>query len=393
MQLKAPVWLASFFTMFFAVWACFIPFWSLWLSKEGMNASDIGMLLSFGMLARFIGGIVIVPRVKQNSQLIPVSRWLLLISIVAVALMYFKRDLWVLVAVTLLINALLACLIPLGDSMATRWIHKIKLNYGQVRVWGSASFMVMTMVMGVLISNWGEDTIIIAVIITSMLTLFITYIPASPALDDDPDSDQSNQTETKSTSFWQLLQRPSIVKFIVVVALIQGSHAAYYAYSALYWKSIGFSESIIGYLWGAAVIFEMGMMVYGQKLFSRWNPERMLILAAIGCSVRWFITGMSDDLWLIAIAQSLHAVSYAVAHLASIKYIAIATKGSETIALQGLYSALALNLGTALLTFICGYFYTDLGNSVFVIMAVVSAASLLLLLIKPKPVQPPAAQA
>ena len=43
----------------------FLPFWGVWLKGEGIAPETIGMLLGAGLVARFLGSLLIAPRVKD----------------------------------------------------------------------------------------------------------------------------------------------------------------------------------------------------------------------------------------------------------------------------------------------------------------------------------------
>ena len=72
--LSSPLWLASFFSLFFFAWGIFLPFWALWLEGEGLTAGQIGLVLGTGLFLRCIASLLIVPRVKKESQL-PIRHW------------------------------------------------------------------------------------------------------------------------------------------------------------------------------------------------------------------------------------------------------------------------------------------------------------------------------
>ena len=49
---------------------------------------------------------------------------------------------------------------------------------------------------------------------------------------------------------------------MIAVGLIQGSHAAYYVYSTIYWTSIGISVSQTSLLWGIGVLAEIVLFFF-----------------------------------------------------------------------------------------------------------------------------------
>ncbi|STS84402.1 3-phenylpropionic acid transporter [Klebsiella pneumoniae] len=59
MVLHSTRWLAlSYFTYFFS-YGIFLPFWSVWLAGNGLTPETIGILLGAGLVARFLGSLLI----------------------------------------------------------------------------------------------------------------------------------------------------------------------------------------------------------------------------------------------------------------------------------------------------------------------------------------------
>lgn len=59
MALHSTRWLAlSYFTYFFS-YGIFLPFWSVWLKGLGLTPETIGLLLGVGLVARFLGSLLI----------------------------------------------------------------------------------------------------------------------------------------------------------------------------------------------------------------------------------------------------------------------------------------------------------------------------------------------
>ena len=55
-------WLAlGYFTYFFS-YGIFLPFWSVWLEGLGLTPETIGLLLGAGLIARFLGSLLIALR-------------------------------------------------------------------------------------------------------------------------------------------------------------------------------------------------------------------------------------------------------------------------------------------------------------------------------------------
>lgn len=85
----------------------------------------------------------------------------------------------------------------------------------------------------------------------------------------------------------ELLTEWPVVKFLLLVALIQGSHAAYYSFGSIYWKQAGHSEDIIGYLWSLGVVAEVLVFAFSKRWFAGWSLRTLFFVASLGVIARW----------------------------------------------------------------------------------------------------------
>ncbi|WP_432468109.1 3-phenylpropionate MFS transporter [Agarivorans sp. Z349TD_8] len=376
---KAATWISLYFSGLFFVWGIFLPFWALWLEGEGLNPSEIGLLIGFSMVARFVGNVVLMPRIKSANHLLPGIRWISFASILVVTcLFYLKGYIW-LTILTLAANFFIATLIPLGDAAATKWVNQLKLDYGRVRVFGSIAFVISSTIIGNALGYFSHSLILYATAGSLLVLWGISLLsPAEKLLE------PAASSNPHAGRLWPVLKQKHALRFIAVTTLIQSSHAAYYAYGTLYWKSIDYSESTIGYLWSIGVIFEMSILIFGSRWFRRWDARSMLLFAAIGGVIRWGLLGSAELLPMMMLSQTMHALTFALTQLAAIKYIGSEAPKEQAIPLQALYSAIALNMGTALLIFLCSALYAPLGSGIFLIMASLTALAIPILLVKVK---------
>ena len=142
MVLHSTRWLAlGYFTYFFS-YGIFLPFWSVWLNGAGLTPETIGLLLGAGLIARFLGSLLIAPRVSDPSRLISALRILALLTLVfALAFWAGTHVAWLMV-VMVGFNLFFSPLVPLTDALANTWQKQITMDYGRVRLWGSVAFVI-----------------------------------------------------------------------------------------------------------------------------------------------------------------------------------------------------------------------------------------------------------
>lgn len=371
MVLHSTRWLAlSYFTYFFS-YGIFLPFWSVWLSGQGLTPETIGMLLGAGLVARFLGSLLIAPRVSDPSRLISALRILALLTLLfAIAFWAGNRVAWLMV-VMVGFNLFFSPLVPLTDALANTWQKQITMDYGRVRLWGSIAFVIGSALTGKLVSLYDSRMILVMLSlgIASMLLGMLIKPSVQP-------QGESRQQEAAGLSAWLALVRQSW-RFLACVCLLQGAHAAYYGFSAIYWQEAGYSASAVGYLWSLGVVAEVVIFALSKKVFRRFSARDLLLLSAVCGLIRWTLMGWTTALpWLI-VAQILHCGTFTVRHLAAMRYIA-ARQGSEVIRLQAVYSAVAMGGSIAVMTVFSGFLYQHLHQGVFWVMALVALPALVL---------------
>ncbi|MEH2922347.1 3-phenylpropionate MFS transporter [Samsonia erythrinae] len=371
MVLQSPRWLAlSYFTYFFC-YGVFLPFWGGWLKGEGLSAESIGMLLGTGLVARFVGSLVITPSVKDPSKLIVVLRTLALLTL-GLSVGFWLGNVWLwLMLVMIGFNLFFAPLVPLTDALAATWQRQIVMDYGKVRVWGSIAFVIGSAVTGELVAVWGHSAILTTLSVGLVAMLLGMQLQPSVM----PQATTASTQSTTVTPWKALLSETAVWRFLLCVSLLQGAHAAYYGFSVIYWQASGYSASIIGYLWSLGVVAEIVIFTFSQRLFRGWSARQLLLLSAVCGVVRWGLMGATLDLpWLIVI-QILHCGTFTVCHLAAMRFIA-ARAGGDVLRLQAVYSALAMGGSIAVMTMVSGFLFEHLQGGTFWVMALLALPAL-----------------
>ncbi|MGE0968720.1 3-phenylpropionate MFS transporter (plasmid) [Klebsiella sp. WOUb02] len=371
MVLHSTRWLAlSYFTYFFS-YGIFLPFWSVWLAGAGLAPETIGVLLGAGLVARFLGSLLIAPRVSDPSRLISALRVLALLALLFVLGFWADSRVAWLMVVLVGFNLFFSPLVPLTDALANTWQKQITMDYGRVRLWGSVAFVIGSALTGKLVSLFDYRAILV------MLSLGIASMLLGMLLKPSvmPRGEVRHQ-QAAGLPAWLKLVRQSW-RFLACVCLLQGAHAAYYGFSAIYWQEAGYSASAIGYLWSLGVVAEVAIFALSKRAFSRFSARDLLLLSAVCGLVRWTLMGWTTALpWLI-VAQILHCGTFTVCHLAAMRYIS-ARQGGEVIRLQAVYSAVAMGGSIAVMTVFAGFLYQHLHQGVFWVMALVALPALVL---------------
>ncbi|EHZ2551956.1 3-phenylpropionate MFS transporter [Vibrio vulnificus] len=370
-------WISQYFLGFFFAYGVYLPFWSLWFKEQGVSSTDIGLLVGIGLATRCVANMVITPRIHKAEHIMPALRWLSFAALIFVGFHFFTGgSFWLMALATVLFNLCCGPVVPLSDALANYYARLKMLDYGRTRLWGSIAFIAGSTAVGYLISLYGTDMILY----TALAGVFVSLLLSMRSANVMPVTRSEHHSERPKLT--QLLTDGPVVKFLLLAALIQGSHAAYYSFSAIYWQQAGHSEEIIGYLWSLGVVSEVAVFALSKRLFAGWSLRALFVAASIGVMLRWGITASTTLLLGLVLVQLLHGVTFAMAHIAAIQYIQNSEE-HKMVALQALYNALPLGAFIAAMTAFSGWGFEHWGANVFWVMA---AMGLVALFIKVAPV-------
>ncbi|WP_162045410.1 3-phenylpropionate MFS transporter [Vibrio taketomensis] len=363
-------WISQYFTGFFFAYGVYLPFWALWFEEQGISPADIGLLVGIGFATRCVANLLLTPRIHKVEHLMPAVRAFSLAGLLFVGFHFFTGgSFWLMALATVLFNLCCGPIIPISDAMANYYSRLKMLDYGRTRLWGSVAFIAGSTVVGYLVSLYGSDMILY----TAMVGMLVAFIFSMRKVNPMPVTDTRQPTQRPKLG--ELLRDPNVIRFLALVALIQGSHAAYYSFSTIYWKEAGYSEAIIGYLWSLGVVAEVLVFALSKRLFVGWSLRALFVVASVGVMVRWGLTASTTALVVLVAIQMLHGVTFAVAHIAAIQYIQVSDQ-NRMVALQALYNAIPLGAFIALMTALSGWGYENWGANVFWVMAVMGALAL-----------------
>lgn len=365
----AALRLAAYYCALFAAVGIHLPFWPLWLKDRGLSPADIGLILAATYLAKFIVNPLIGHIVdRRGDRRRPM---VLMAAGAAIAWSGFALvdGFWGILAVTLLSLGLWSGIMPVGESLALMITQRHRLDYGRVRMWGSAAFILTAILIGRLLVDHSPDLLVWLIAGTLALTA-----AACAAL---PDATVPRPADGSAPPLKHLLTSAGFLLFLAAGSLNQAAHTVYYAFSTIHWKAAGISDATIGLLWSEGVIAEIVLFSMSGRVVRRLGPAGLILVAALCGVLRWLVLGVTTELPLLFAAQLLHAGTFGCAHLGAMHFIQRTIPTTLSARAQGIYSAVAMGVAPGVMSPFTGRLYEGLGGSAFLVMAGFSLLSAL----------------
>ncbi|WP_169566148.1 MFS transporter [Sneathiella limimaris] len=364
---NASLRLTGYYASFFAVYGIAIPIWPRWLEGQ-ISLEYVGIVLGVAYWLK----VAVVPIASSVADLVGDRRRVLIslssMVLIGLAILPFVEG-WVLYAVVWgLAGAALSTGVPLSDGVTIRLGQLIGVEFGKVRRWGSVSFIVSSLGVGALADKFGLDAIYAMMIFASVLLLIASFWV--PKVYTAPDS--------KKVPLLRPLKLPNFPLFLITVGLLLASHASLYGFSAIYWKSLGYSNTVITLLWIVGVLAEIAMFSVSDRLIGRFGAMPMIIVAAAGGVIRWTLLATVTALPLLVLAQLFHALTFALLYMSIVGYVAKRVPPAISASAQGLQDSLSMGIFFGLLTMLAGSLYEFNPASCFLLMAVCSGLGVVL---------------
>ncbi len=344
--------LSSQYFLYFGVMGMFLPFFNLYCYDLGFSGWQIGTLSAARSVVLIVLGIAWGMVADHYQCRRPIFILCNFASAALWGLFLLTADFYWMLAATVAYGIFYAPIIAFMEAFAMDMLGRDKQRYGRMRVWGSVAFITIVLILGRVIDTHGVKIIIRLILIGS-------WVQALVALG------FSNAPAQGGGAFGPGLRRllaPDVVVFLVCGFLMLVSHGAYYAFFSIHLKNLGFGSFFIGACWALAVAAEIVVMVFSQRIFRRFNYERVLIFAFGAAVVRWAGLWATTSAAGIMGLQLAHAFTYGVFHMASILYMDTLAPPEAKTAAQAMNNSATYGLGLMVGFFLCGALYEPLGS-------------------------------
>lgn len=368
--------LALFYGAIFTMIGVFLPYFPVWLNARGLSAGEIGIILSAPLFVR----VLVTPAISFAADRSGDRRLMLIAlawgALLAGLLFLTTGSFWTILLVVILFALFWTSIMPLTEAVAMQGVRRSGLDYGRMRLWGSLSFIAASIGGGSAIQIWGSQAalwIFIAATASVAVTSFALPRPtgkgwlraAAPV------------PEIRLADALSLVRNPVFLALLFATALVQGSHAIYYAFGTLHWRSVGISMTDIGQLWATGVVAEIALFAVSKRVVAAYGPVRLIMFAAFAAIVRWPLMTLDPSLEVLFPLQLLHAFTFGAAHLGALHFIAAAVPDHYAATAQGLYASIAVGIALGIGVTISGPLYNSLGVEAYWVMALLGVLSML----------------
>src|SRR5439155_9487623 len=249
--------LALFYGAMFALLGAYLPFFPVWLKAVGIEASWIGIITAVPAVTRFTVLPVVTGLAERRQSLrtaIIITAFATAVGLTVVGTQHRAVLVFVAFGATCCLWTPMA---PLTDAYALRGVSHYGLNYGPLRLWGSAAFVVGALACGLLVDVIAPKHLIWVIAVVAGLSA-LASLGLRPI-------DGLKKADVMQRGAGALLRDRGFLAIILASALIQGSHAAYYIFASIVWKQSGLGGLTIAGLWSLGVLAEIVLFALSPR--------------------------------------------------------------------------------------------------------------------------------
>jgi len=360
--------LAVFYGTMFGMVGTHLPFFTVWLKAVGIDAFWIGVITAVPPVTRF----TVLPFVTALAERRHALRGAIMVTAFATAFGFCILGTQHQPVLVFLAYAVTCCLwtpmVPLTDAYALRGVARYGLNYGPLRLWGSAAFVAGALVCGMLVDVIAAKNLIWVIASVAALGAFVG-LGLQPMGKPKPVANIRHGAGA-------LLRDPGFLAIIVTSALIQGSHAAYYIFASIAWQQAGLGGLTIAGLWSLGVIAEIVVFALSPRF--TLPPVILVVIAALSAVARWVITAQQPPLAILATVQLAHGLTFGLTQVGTMGLLVRYVPGHVMARGQG-YLAACSGIVSSSVSILSGAIYARYGQGVYYAMAAMALSGAVLM--------------
>lgn len=301
---------ALFLFCYYGYAGAFTTYASLFFADAGMTVAQIGVLMALVQVLRIVGPNVWGHVADHSERRVFVLRLTGVAALIAFSGFFFGHTFAHFALAMVLLNLFTSAQGPICEALMLSEMRGDLTYYGRIRLWGSVGFIVAVMgaayaldAFGAPALPWVAGGLLLCVLGAALCLKEAARQPhhgAKPAL-------------------LAVLRRREVLAFFTSTALMVAAHTSLYTFYSLYLERHGYSKAAIGLMWSLGVACEVLLFYFQAPLLRRFGPRRLLYFTlAVGVARFALIGAGAASLTLLALAQVLHAATFALHHSASV---------------------------------------------------------------------------
>lgn len=303
--------LSTFYLFYFASLGALVPFWSLYLDHLDFNAIEIGQLMATLAVSKVVAPYIwgwIADRSGFHIRIVQITS---LISVLCMMPLLWFDSYWAMMGFMLLFSFFWNASLPQFEVVTLGHLGEDKYRYSQIRLWGSLGFIIMVVILGAAF-QWIHINHLPLILVLLFVLIWLSSLTV----------DEYRSQQHEDVRIGSVLKRPEVIAMLLGCFFMQASHGPYYTFFSIYMEELGQTRFEIGLLWSLGVLAEVILFMFMYRLLQFRGAGFWLFMSLLLTTVRWLLMAwFAEYLWMVVLAQCLHAASFGLFHASAIHLI------------------------------------------------------------------------
>ena len=294
--------------------ACYYPFLTIYFNDRGLSYSQIGVLFALNSITAVIfQPIWGVAADKYFSKKSTISFTMIISSLLIFSFMFAKSFDFILISIILFI-IFQSPICSISDAYCYEIIEKKKnIQYGRVRLMGSAGYAVTALILGMVIKSAGINS--------SYFIYFVLTVVGIVMINGISYKGISNKNVINFSDILKIAKNKKFIIITVSAMIANIGMGANGNYLAVLIQKTGGDVSNLGMLWFIIAISELPAFFFGAGIIKKHGILNIYLLSILLYTARFLIDSFCPWYQLVLAVQLLQAVTYPLYLIATLQYV------------------------------------------------------------------------
>ena len=360
----------AYYFFFYAVLGSYMPFLNLYFDRTlGFSRSQIGAVFSMRSLMFALSPPVwgmIGDRFRIARALLAAGLGVSMLALLSFAAV---TQFWQALLAMVVFASFSGPLFPLIDSIAFGYVARVRDSYGRMRIWGSAGFIGMGLLLYALFRSHSNLRLAFFAGAGACL-LSLLLLPGLPSI-------RVRSRGIVGKRAIALYLRRDLLVFTLCGFLGNLAMMSYYTFFSNYLNVLHFDQRWIGLMWALGAVAEFPVVFFVDSLVRVLGIKTLYAVGLFGVVLRLFVLSLAPPPAIILLSQGLHALSFGAMYVGGLTYVNRRSPDDLRASAQSIYSATMLGAGGVTGSLAAGWFADHFGIlAMFTIHAGIAAAGL-----------------
>ncbi|MFT3892972.1 MAG: major facilitator superfamily domain-containing protein 6 [Anaerolineales bacterium] len=360
----------SFYFLFYAAMAFFMPFIVLFYQQLHFTGVQIGLLTGVPPLVSLIAGPLLsgVADSKRRHNLI-MGVGLLSAAVTAFLLPNLTSFLTIFILV-IVFNIFFAPVGALSDSATMAMLGDERSMYGRVRLGGTIGWGVFAQIAGALMYAYGLNVLFYVYAGITVVNLVISQKLIFG---------KHEEHEAAPGGVRTFLTNRRWIFFLLTAFFGGLGSISVASYLSPYLAELGANGKQIGFALTIAAFTEFPIFFFGNRLVKRFTPKGLFLIGLILIGIRSLSFGIVNSVPLAIVVQAIGGMTFPIMWSAGVAYADENAPAGLKSTAQALFGAASFGVGSTVGGLICGVMLESIGGrGMFLVLGIIILVGLAL---------------